>query len=184
MKVRFRRHRWKGEYRGENERFAPLIKLPEGLGESWFPSLFRGVQRGFPSGKPGRQRSAKLVWQSRCQTWQDKPRRGGVRWITKKSILHILYGRWAKRRCFDIFSRHFGKTNWSSCWYNFATVWRWFYTSALETVRLCSYNCDFTNFLFLHWLKNTWTGWFLLNNVVWWHSHARSCERAGLLETW
>ena len=30
-----------------------------------FPSLFRGVQGGFPSGKPGRQRSAKLVWRSR-----------------------------------------------------------------------------------------------------------------------
>lgn len=29
--------------------------------ESRFPSLFRG----FPSGKPGRQRSAKLVWRSR-----------------------------------------------------------------------------------------------------------------------
>ena len=76
-------HRWKGEHRGENARFAPSIKLPEGLGEVYLPSLFRGVQRGFPSGKPGRQRSAKLVWQSRAQPWQDKPRRGGVRWIQK-----------------------------------------------------------------------------------------------------
>lgn len=55
---------------------------PKGLGE-FTPLACRGVQRGSPSGKPGRQRSAKLVWRSRCQTWQDKPRRGGVRWIQK-----------------------------------------------------------------------------------------------------
>lgn len=33
--------------------------------ESRFPSLFRGVRRGFPSGKLGRSLSARLVWRSR-----------------------------------------------------------------------------------------------------------------------
>lgn len=61
-------HRWKGEHRGENARFAPSIKLPEGLGEVYFPSLLgdggtapasAGKQRlpslyGSPGAKPGK----------------------------------------------------------------------------------------------------------------------------------
>ena len=37
--IKFRQHQWKGEHRGKNTRFAPSIKLPEGLGEIYFPSL-------------------------------------------------------------------------------------------------------------------------------------------------
>lgn len=54
---------------GENARFAPVEQATRKGGHRpgnlRFPSLFRGVRRGFPSGKPGRQRSAKLVWRSR-----------------------------------------------------------------------------------------------------------------------
>lgn len=68
---------------GGNVRFPPSEQATRRALGNLDSLACRGVQRGNPSGKPGRQRSAKLVWRSRCQTWQDKPRRGGVRWIQK-----------------------------------------------------------------------------------------------------
>lgn len=64
--LKFRWHRWKGEYRGENVRFAPLIKLgnldslaclgesggdspPASLADNDLPSLYGG-----PGAKPGK----------------------------------------------------------------------------------------------------------------------------------
>lgn len=54
----------RGVSRGKREVCPSDQATRKGLGN--LDSLAcRGVQRGFPSGKPGRQRSAKLVWQSR-----------------------------------------------------------------------------------------------------------------------
>lgn len=112
MKVRFRRHRWKGGcLAGENVRFSPLEQATRRAWGIYDSLACRGVQRGNPSGKPGRQRSAKLVWRSRCQTWQDKPRRGGVRWIQKNpSYISCMEGdpkvmkyrvKWLREYTFD-----------------------------------------------------------------------------------
>lgn len=63
--------------RGKREVCPIRASYPKGLGE-FTPLACRGVQRGNPSGKPGRQRSAKLVWRSRAQPWQDIP--GACSW--------------------------------------------------------------------------------------------------------
>lgn len=71
----------RGVSRGKREVCPSDQATRKGLGNLLDSLACRG--RGRSPSKRRQATIAKLVWRSRCQTWQDKPRRGGVRWIQK-----------------------------------------------------------------------------------------------------
>ena len=70
----------RGVSRGKRE-VCPSDQATRRAWGNWLTLACRG--RGRSPSKRRQATIAKLVWRSRCQTWQDKPRRGGVRWIQK-----------------------------------------------------------------------------------------------------